>query len=295
MFHNLNLITALVTPFDEQNKIDIKSFTRLLEHQSKNGIFGLLVGGSTGEASNLTEDEYREIIRLCVAHNSENFVIAGVTSTSTEHSINLARMAEDLGANGLICAVPPYIKSSQDGLLQHFEKLHNSTNLPIMLYSVPSRTGTDFKYDTIEKLAQLPKIKAFKDAAGDLVRVLKLSLIFNPQEFAIFAGDDILSLAYSANGAIGCVSVISNAYPKKCLEIQNKLKVGDFKSAFEINKLLFPLIEGISIDPNPVGIKHLLHKIGIIDSDNLRLPLIKASLKSSQEILRILNKIGISI
>jgi 4-hydroxy-tetrahydrodipicolinate synthase len=265
------LITAVVTPF-KNDKIDVPALEKMIEYQIKYKVDGIVLAGSTGEGASLSIEEYQFLIKssLEIAKGRID-VIAGCSSSSTRQAIDLAKIAEREKANGIMVAVPPYIKPTQEGIYQHFQTIHNAANLPIILYSVPSRTSVDFIDDTILRLSLLPRIVALKDASSDIQRPLRLSAGL-PADFNLLSGNDDVSLAYNAHGGVGCISVASNITPKLCKTLQDTWQNGDFKTSFRIHQRLALLYKALFIESNPIGVKCGASYLGLCGGD-LRLPL----------------------
>lgn len=265
------LITALITPFKNYD-IDFASLKKLINHQIDGGIKSIVIAGSTGEAPTLLMEEYVTLIKAAIELSKGKLnVIAGCSSSSTKNSVEMAMTAENLGAVGLMCSPPPYNKPTQEGLYQHFKNIHNNTNIPIMLYAAPGRTGVDFTDDTIIKLAELPRIIAIKDCGGDLERPLRLiSKIGN--KLSILSGDDPITLSYNAQGAKGLVSPISNLFPKEIKQVQDLWAKGNHAKALELQIKLLPLYKALFSETNPISIKYAASLLGLCEAE-LRLPL----------------------
>lgn len=268
-FHGL--ITALITPF-KNNEIDYNALQKLINHQIDGGIKAIVIAGSTGEAPTLSFEEYKNLIKAAIEYSSGKLtIIAGCSSSSTQLSIQMAKLAEELGADGLMCSPPPYNKPTQAGLYEHFKLIHDNTNLPIMLYAAPGRTGIDFNDDTLCKLSQLPRIVAIKDCSGDLERPLRL-LNKLGDKLTILSGDDPVTLSYNAQGAKGLVSPISNLFPKEIKKIQDLWFSGKTAEALEAQIKLIDLYKALFIETNPIAIKYAASLLGLCEAE-LRLPL----------------------
>jgi 4-hydroxy-tetrahydrodipicolinate synthase len=265
------LITAVVTPF-KNDKIDVPALEKMIEYQIKYKVDGLVLAGSTGEGASLTIEEYQFLIKsgLEIARGRID-VMAGCSLSSTHQAVELAKIAEREKANGIMVAVPPYVKPTQEGIYRHFQTIHDAANLPIILYSVPSRTSVDFIDDTILRLSLLPRIAALKDASNDIQRPLRLSASL-PANFNLLSGNDDVSLAYNVHGGVGCVSVASNITPKLCKALQDTWQNEDFKTSFRIQQELMRLYKALFIESNPIGVKCGASYLGLCSGD-LRLPL----------------------
>lgn len=281
MPHNpfFGIITALITPF-ENDILDIDALKILLQHQSSNGIKNVIVGGSTGEISTLDLDEYESLIKNAVSLRNGINIMAGCGSSSTKAAIAMAQIAQKSGASALMCTVPAYNKPTQEGLYLHFKAIHDATTLPIMLYTVPSRTSIEISDDTIIRLAKLPRIIAMKDAGSDIERPLRLYSIL--PHFNILAGDDTAVSAFYAQGAKGLVSVTSNILPKAMLDICNKLENGEYNEALKLQHQILAFHKAMFIETNPVPVKYAAALMNMCNED-VRLPL--CSLKNENKLL----------
>jgi 4-hydroxy-tetrahydrodipicolinate synthase len=276
------LITALITPFKD-NKIDEKALERLISLQIQSGVNGLVIAGSTGEGTSLEEEEYYDLIKLAkeIAAKKTS-IIAGLSAVATESAVKRVRKLSDLGIDGIMCTTPHYIRPEQDGIIQHFKMLHDSTKLPLMLYIHLGRTGVDLADSSILKLAEYERIIAIKDAGIDISRPLRLSGKL-PLHFSMMTGNDENSIAYSSHGGKGCISVISNILPNECKQLQNYLDQGDYSQAIILQQKLFPLYEALFMESNPIGIKCAMHLLNLC-SDETKLPLTIARLKTRNSI-----------
>lgn len=282
------LITALITPF-KNNQLDFDALEKIITYQIDNKVDGLVVGGSTGEGSSLTIEEYRALLQAAVKIANKCLpIISGCSSNSTAIAVEMVKISEEVGVDGFMCSVPPYVKPMQEGIYLHFEALHNVSKLPIMLYSVPSRTIFDFTDETILKLSKLPRIIALKDAYIDLERPIRLKNMID-KEFNLLSGNDEIALSYNAQGGVGCVSVASNAAPKLCRELQVACKNNDYHKALTIQQQLSPLYKSLFLESNPIGIKYAAHKLGLCTNE-LRLPLTSATNNTKEQINKIISK-----
>lgn len=269
------VLTAMVTPFDEQMKLDLEKARKLVPYLIENGSDGLVVGGTTGESPTLTKDEKLSLFKLVkeVAQNKAK-VIAGTGSYSTEESIKLTKEAEKIGVNGVMLVVPYYNRPTQKGLFEHFKAIATATNLPVMLYNVPSRTGRNMEPDTVSKLAQIPNVIAIKEATGDMDQTSALRGML-PPEFAIYSGDDSLTLPLLALGAKGVVSVASHIVGNQIKQMINAFNKGQIKEALIIHLRLMPIFKALFVVTNPVPVKMALNMINV-DVGGVRLPLVEA-------------------
>ncbi len=268
------LYTAIVTPFRD-NVLDVDAFQSLIEKQVEGGVDGIVPVGTTGESPTLSNEEHLEVIRLTVQFAAGRCqVIAGTGSNSTDEAICLTQEAEKLGASGTLQVCPYYNKPSQEGVYRHYKAIAESTKLPIMLYSIPGRSGIEIAVPTVAALAKdCPNIIAIKEAGGQVDRVNRLYQAL-PEDFAILSGDDGLTLPFIACGAQGLVSVASNVIPAQMKQLVDVALSGDGKQALALQKKLYPLLQGLmGLDVNPVPVKSALSMMGLI-TDEVRLPLV---------------------
>jgi 4-hydroxy-tetrahydrodipicolinate synthase len=264
--------TALVTPFRD-GKIDIPAFEKLIEAQIAGGVTGVIPVGTTGESPTLSEDEREQLIRIAITvANKRCQVLAGSGSNSTQHAIDWTKSAEKLGADGALLVAPYYNKPSQEGLFRHFAAIARETKLPIVLYNIPGRCGVDVLPDTVVRLAgECRNIVSIKEASGSVERVSELRAKL-PNEFTILSGDDSLTLPFMSVGAVGVVSVASNAFPAEVCALVNAFASGDVKRAKEVHRKMFAIFKDLFIEPNPVPVKTVLSWRGVMSSE-VRLPL----------------------
>lgn len=284
------LITALVTPF-QNNKIDKAALEKLIILQIQSGVSALIIGGSTGEGTSLEEEEYYDLIKLSNEISEKKIaIIASLSASATEHAIKKIRKLNSLEIEGIMCSSPHYVKAEQNGIIKYFQTLHNNTNLPLMLYNNPSRTGVELTDSSILKLSEYPRIVAIKDAGNDICRPLRLSGKV-PINFNMLTGNDENCIAYSSHGGRGCVSVISNILPKESKQLQEYLSKGDYLKAIKLQQKILPVYKALFIESNPIGIKCAMQLLNLC-SDETRLPLTKIRLKRSNLIKKALILLG---
>jgi 4-hydroxy-tetrahydrodipicolinate synthase len=264
-------MTALPSPFRD-GQLDEQSFVRFCNWQIAQGITALVVAGTTGESPTLTPAEQVRLVRLAVetAHGRVP-VIAGAGSNSTRHAIELARLAEAAGADGLLSVVPYYNRPTQDGLYEHFRAIHDAVGLPILLYDVPARCCCGLALDTIVRLAALPRIVGLKDATGDLSRPARLRRLLG-HGFRLYTGDDATALGFFAQGGDGCISVSANVAPRLCVQMHDAWRRGDTEEAEMASELLIKLSCALFAESNPGPVKYALKLMGFM-TEEVRLPL----------------------
>ncbi len=278
--------TALVTPFYSNGKINYFTLKNLIEKQIANEISALLILGTTGEAPTITADERTKLIKFCVAEISGRVpLIVGCGSNDTNKAISYVCEAKSLGADAALVVTPYYNKCTQNGLYLHYKAIAKASEFPIIAYNVPSRTGVNILPSTIKKIAKLKHIVGLKEASGDVVQLSKILSII-PKSFAVYSGDDSLTLPAMAVGAKGLISVASNAEPALVELMCDYAKHGDFFNALKIHKRLLPLFEAMFFEVNPICIKAYLNLSG----DNVgepKPPLCKASKKTIKKLKKV--------
>jgi 4-hydroxy-tetrahydrodipicolinate synthase len=285
------VITAMVTPFDTEGKVDYQQARKLARYLVENGSDGLVVSGTTGESPTLSFDEKVNLFRIIKEEvGTEVAVIAGTGSNDTGASIKLTQAAEEVGVNGIMLVVPYYNKPSQDGLYRHFAAIAATTSLPIVLYNVPGRTGVNMLPSTVARLAEIPNIVAIKDASGSTDQATEMLRIL-PREFMLYCGDDSLTLPYLAIGATGIISVVSHVVGNELQSMVSCFQTGDYRQAAEIHRSLFPVFKGMFMTSNPVPIKTALNMLGL-QVGLVRLPLVGATEQEQTEIRKLLIEAG---
>lgn len=268
-------IPALVTPF-RNGKFDEAAFVALVEWQIESGSAGLVPCGTTGEAPTLPVDEHHAIIRLCVeVANGRVPVIAGCGSNDTATAIDHLKRAADAGADAALVVTPYYNRPSQDGLVRHYETLADASRLPIVLYTVPGRTGVNIAIETVGRLSRHERIVGIKDATGDLGRVSAIRIVAG-EGFIQLSGNDDSALAFNAAGGVGCISVTANVAPDLCAALQAATLSGDFSAARTFQQRLYPLHSALFSDASPAPAKYALSRLGRT-AEEVRLPLVPAS------------------
>lgn len=285
-------ITALVTPF-KSGAFDEDAYRALIAWQIENGTHGFVPVGTTGEGPTLTHDEHRRVVEVCVAAaHGKAVVIAGAGSNNTTESLELARHAEKVGADGVLVVTPYYNKPSQEGLYAHFKAINDAIGLPIIIYNIPPRSVVDMSLDTMKRLRDLKNIVGVKDATASLARTAQQRSVLGA-DFIQLSGEDITALGVMAHGGHGCISVTSNVAPRQCAEMQEACLAGDFRAALAIQDRLTPLHAALFVDPNPAGPKFALSELGRI-SNEVRLPMLTAGEAARQAIRSAMTHAGIS-
>lgn len=265
--------TALVTPFSTSGAVDEDALRQLVEWQIAEGIHFLVPCGSTGEAATMTVAEHRRVVEIVVEQANERVpIVAGAASNDTRKAIALSKEMEAAGATHLLHASPMYNKPPQRGIIAHFEAIARETTLPIVVYNVPGRTGSNIEAKTTLALSRVPHIAAVKEASGNLAQVTDI-LAGRAPSFSVLSGDDELTLAMMVAGADGIISVISNATPRLMARLCERALAGDFAVARELHFKLLPWMRAAFIESNPLAAKAGLAMMGRIQNV-LRLPLV---------------------
>ena len=285
------LITAMVTPMDKEKAIDYESVEKVSRHLLEQKTDAIVVAGTTGESPTLTHEEEYEILHCVKATVSgECKVIMGAGSNSTETAIRSSKKAQELGADAILSVVPYYNKPSQQGLIEHFGSIAKSVDLPIILYNIPGRTGIDMAPSTIAFLAkEYSNIVAVKQSNANIDLVSEIKMLC-PDDFAIYSGDDSLTLPMMSIGAHGVVSVASHVVGNEIKSMIHNFKSGQISAASNMHKILFPLFKKIFMAPNPTPIKALLSKLGVLEN-NVRRPLVELDEQDRLELLEVLNSV----
>ncbi len=283
------IITALITPFKD-NKIDYLSLENLINKQIKSGIKSIVIGGSTGEGSSFTKEEYYDLLSSSLNFaNGKINIIANLKGFDTNCDLKRVKQLSNLNLSGLMCTVTSYVRPEQTGIYQHFRALNDANNIPMMIYINPGRTGIDLADDTLLQLTKLENVIAVKDASNDLDKPMRL-LPQIDKEFVFLTGDDSRILAYSANGGDGCVSVLSNIFPYICRKIYQHCVGNDFHAALKLQQQILPIIGAISLESNPIGIKCAVNLMDLCKNE-LRLPLTSANINTKNKINDLIKKV----
>src|SRR5215471_17358170 len=265
-------ITALVTPF-KNGSVDEKSYRDLIEWQIAEGTNGFVPVGTTGESPTLTHAEHHHVVEWCIDQSKGRVpVIAGAGSNCTKEAIELARHAEEAGADAVLVVTPYYSKPTQEGLYQHFKAINDAIGIPIIIYNIPARSVIDMTVDTMKRLFELKNIAGVKDATANVVRVSQQRAALGP-DFNQLSGEDATALGFMAHGGHGCISVTSNVAPRLCAEFQGACLRGDYGAALGLQDKLLPLHTALFIETSPAPVKYALSVLGKC-ADTSRLPMV---------------------
>lgn len=284
------VITAMVTPMDKDLNIDYSALEKLVEHLINTGSDAILVAGTTGESPTLTHEEELQLLDFVkkIAKNRVK-IIMGAGSNSTYTAVKMSKKIEEAGVDAILSVVPYYNKPSQEGMYQHFKAIAESTLLPIILYNIPGRTGVNMHPQTIARLAgDFSNIVALKQSNSDLDLISDVKQ-FCPSDFAIYSGDDSLTLPMLSLGAHGVISVASHVCGIEIKEMIKTYKDGCVKSSLDKHLKLYPLFRKLFMAPNPVPVKEALSKMNII-KNHVRMPLVTLSIDEKTELYSVLDK-----
>jgi len=282
--HFGELLTAMVTPFDENLEVNLAKVKEVANYLVENGSDGLVVLGTTGEVPVLNKEEKISVLKTVKNEVGDKAkIVAGTGSYSTNASIEMTEKAEKIGVDGIMLVGPYYNKPPQEGLYKHFSLIAEKTSLPVMIYNVPGRTSRNIEPETIKKLSKVDNIIAVKEASGDIAQISKISRMVN-DDFYIYSGDDKLTLPVLSVGGQGVVSVASHLAGNRIKEMIKSYKNGDIEKASALNNELEPLFSGIFINTNPIPVKAALNMKGL-EVGSLRPPLMELE-DSKKEVLK---------
>jgi 4-hydroxy-tetrahydrodipicolinate synthase len=266
-------IVAIVTPMQADGSLDLPGLRKLIDWHIAEGTDGIVIVGTTGESPTVTVKEHCELVKVAVEHAAKRIpIIAGTGGNSTEEAIELTRYAKQVGADASLQVVPYYNRPTQEGMYQHFKKIAEAVDLPVILYNVPGRTVADMSNETILRLAKVPGIIGVKDATGNIARGTDLIRLV-PKSFAVYSGDDATAMALILCGAKGNISVTANVAPRAMHELCVAAQNLEVAKAIDINNRLLPLHNKLFVEPNPVPVKWAMQEMGLIPA-GIRLPLV---------------------
>lgn len=282
-------LTALVTPFDKDGRVDYDDLKRLVAHQIRGGINGLVPVGTTGESPTVNHDEHLDVIRATIEYAKGRVpVVAGTGSNSTEEAVELTRLSDAAGADAMLIVAPYYNKPSQEGLFRHFSILAETTDKPIILYSIPGRCGIEIAVPTVERLRnKYSHVRWIKEAGGSVDRVDQLKQAMG-SDITVLSGDDSLTLPFMSVGAEGVISVASNLFPREVSQLVAQALKNDFAKATRLHRKFYPIFKALFIEPNPVPMKVALERAGILSTSVVRSPLCEMANATRTQLEKIL-------
>ncbi len=281
---------AIVTPFN-QNGVDFDKLGELLDWHVEQGTDAIIICGTTGESSTMTDEEKKAAYKYTVDKIAGRIpVIAGTGSNDTHHSIELSKYAESIGCDGLLCVTPYYNKTTQKGLIAHYTAIADAVNIPVIVYNVPGRTGLNVNADTLKVLAAHKNIAAVKEASGNISQVVEIGTFCN-EDFYMYSGNDDQVVPLLSVGGIGVISVVANIAPKEMHDMVIKYLEGDVKGAMELQLKIKPLNDALFCEVNPIPIKTAMNLLGY-NVGELRLPLVDMSDKNLEYLKNTLVEYG---
>ncbi len=283
--------TAIATPFNEEG-VNFKEFEKLIEFQIKEGIDAIIVCGTTGESATMTTEEKKETIKFAVDVAKKRVpIIAGTGSNNTKSAIEMSKYAESVGVDGLLIVTPYYNKATQGGLIAHYKEIAKNVNLPIIVYSVQSRTGVNILPETALELSKIPNITAIKEASGNISQIASIANLCR-DNLVIYSGNDDQTVPILSLGGKGVISVLSNIAPKKCSKMVHDFLSGNIEEAKKVQLASVPLINALFSEVNPIPVKEALNLMGY-DFKTPRLPLTPLTEKNKEILKREMEKYGL--
>ena len=287
------IATALITPITE-NGIDYEAFGKVIDWQIEEGVNALVICGTTGEASTLTDEEHREAIAFSVKRaNGRVPIIAGTGSNDTAYAIDLTKFACEAGVDGVLVVTPYYNKATQNGLIKMFTDIADASTVPVILYNVPSRTGVNIAPKTVDALAEHPNINAIKEASGNISQIAEIAALCG-DKINIYSGNDDQIVPIMSLGGKGCISVLSNVLPKESVAICESFAKGDVKTSCALQLKYLNLINALFSEVNPIPVKAAMAAMGFCE-DYLRLPLTPMEEANKAVLFDEMKKAGINI
>jgi len=282
---------AIITPFTEDG-VNFEKLGELIEWHVNSGTDAIIICGTTGEASTMTDDEKKAAYKFTVEKVAKRIpVIAGTGSNDTKHSIELSKYAESVGCDGLLCVTPYYNKTTQKGLIEHYTAIADSVNIPIIIYNVPGRTGLNILPQTLKELSKHKNIAGVKEASGNISQVVEIGT-FCSDEFALYSGNDDQVVPLLSVGGIGVISVVANILPKEMHEMVMSYLEGNVKRAMELQLKIKPLNDALFCEVNPIPVKTAMNLLGY-EVGPLRLPLTSMSDKNLEYLKNTLKSFGL--
>ncbi len=287
------IATALITPLS-QDGVDFQRFGELIDWQIERGIDALVICGTTGESATMTEEEHRAVIEYAIERIDGRVpAIAGTGSNNTAHAVDMAKFACKAGADALLVVTPYYNKATQNGLIQSFGAVADASDKPVIVYSVPSRTGVNITPETCLALSKHGNIAAIKEASGNISQIVEIASLVG-DDMDIYSGNDDQIVPILSVGGKGCISVLSNVLPRETCEITRRFFAGDLKGAAELQLRYVPLVKALFSEVNPIPVKAAMAAMGWCE-DYLRLPLTVMEEKNRAVLYECLRREGINV
>jgi 4-hydroxy-tetrahydrodipicolinate synthase len=284
---------AFITPFKEDESVDYEAIIRLVDYQLQNGTDFLVILATTAETATLSSEEKTKIQKLIIERvNGQIPIVLGVGGNNTKAVVETLKNDDFTGIDAILSVVPYYNKPSQEGIYQHFKAISHATNLPIILYNVPGRTGVNMTAETTLRLARdFKNIVAIKEASGNITQMDDI-IKNKPENFNVLSGDDGITFPLITLGAVGVISVIGNAFPREFSRMTRLALAGDYANALSIHHKFTELFDLLFVDGNPAGVKSMLNAMGMIEN-KLRLPLVPTRITTFEKIRSVLNELNI--
>ena len=283
---------AIVTPMNQDGSINYEEYGRLIDFQINNGTDAIVACGTTGESATMSKEEHCDVIAYTVKRVAKRVpVIAGTGSNDTLFAAELSKEAEELGADAILSVTPYYNKTSQSGLIRHYNYIADRIHIPMILYNVPSRTGCNIKPETYAELAKHPNIAATKEANGDISALVRTMALCG-DNLAVYSGEDSQAFSIVSMGGLGVISVFANVCPRECHEMMALALNGDFKKSFEMQKYYIELMDMLFSDVNPIPVKAAMNLLGF-QCGPCRMPLAPMTEKGFAALKDCLKKYGI--
>lgn len=284
---------AIITPFNDEG-VDFAKLEELLEWHIAEGTDAIVICGTTGESATMTDEEQKAAIKFTVETVNKRIpVIAGAGSNDTAHSVELSKYADEIGADGLLIVTPYYNKTTQKGLIKHYETIANEVNTPIIIYNVPGRTGLNILPQTVAELAKHPNIRGIKEASGNIAQVAEISRLV-PDDFYIYSGNDDMIVPLLSVGGHGVISVVANILPKDTHNMVHYFLDGDFEAAKNLQLDMKALIDSLFIEVNPIPVKEAMNILGM-NVGECRLPLVSMSEDNRAKLEAEIRKYGVEV
>lgn len=284
--------TALITPFKKDGSIDEDALRRLVDFQESNGVDVLLPCGSTGESATLAHEEHLRVFEIVRDQAKKAKVLAGAGSNCTREAVILSKSAEDLGADGILSISPYYVKPTQEGIYRHYSAIADAVDIPMVIYNIPGRTGSNITPDTLMRLAEVDGITGVKEASGNVAQIQEI-IMRRPKGFEVLSGDDALTLALIGLGADGVISVASNCCPGMVSDLVRNARAGNMDTARAIQAKMLPLFTSLFVESNPIPIKYVMGNMGFGNGEP-RLPLTPLSENGKRKLDPVLEELGIA-
>lgn len=284
------IFIPIITPFNQKGEIDEAGLKKLVNYFIKAGVHGLVPCGTTGESVTMTEEEVLRVIQIAVAETKGRIpVIAGTGSVDTAKTVKMTEKAAKLGVDGVLVVCPYYNRPSQQGIYEHFKLVAAATNLPIIIYNIPSRTGVNINFDTVARLAKIENIVGIKESAGDINQLMNLMAIEN---FSVLSGEDHMIFPNMCLGGNGAIVASGHVSPEKFVHLYNLAKEGKMAEARKLHFELLPLVRALFYEPNPTAIKAAMSLLGL-PGGKVRLPMVKASVQCQKVVKDALVGLGL--